>query len=94
MILGIDVGTTAVKAVLLEENTGVLDGVEVAHEVQCPHPGWAEQWPEDGWNGWVKAVCPLTARWGNAISGVRHSTRGSRRTQRWFHRFCREYSSF
>ncbi len=70
MILGIDIGTTAVKAVLLEENARVLDSVEVAHEVQCPHPGWAEERPEDWWNGCVKATQLLTARCGNAITMI------------------------
>jgi len=70
MILGLDVGTTAVKAVLLEEDARVLDSVEVAHEVQCPQPGWAEERHEDWWNGCVQATRLLTARWGNAISRI------------------------
>jgi xylulokinase len=56
VILGIDIGTTAVKGVLLDELGHVVaEGVH-HHDISCPTPGMAEAFPEDWWQG-VVAVC-------------------------------------
>lgn len=56
MILGIDVGTTAVKAVLLDGSAQVIGEGARSHDLCCPLPGWAEEDPEDWWKGVVGAV--------------------------------------
>jgi len=55
MVLGVDVGTTSVKAVLLGEGGEVLAEAEHPHPLHSPHPGFAEEDPEDWWRG-LKAV--------------------------------------
>ncbi|MEA2286870.1 MAG: xylulokinase [Solirubrobacteraceae bacterium] len=50
--IGIDVGTTAVKAIVVGEDGDVLARREVPYELSTPRPGWAEQDPED----WVRAT--------------------------------------
>lgn len=48
--LGIDIGTTNVKACLLDTTTGkVLASAAAEHPLHHPHPGWAEQEPDDYW---------------------------------------------
>ena len=54
--LGIDVGTTAVKALVVDESGSVVGDAESALEVCVPQPGWSEQDPSDWWRGTVDAV--------------------------------------
>ena len=54
--LGIDVGTTAVKALVVDEDGTVAGEAESPLEVSMPSPGWSEQDPGDWWNGAVDAV--------------------------------------
>src|SRR5437588_1976398 len=51
VIVGLDVGTTAVKAVALSETGDVLARAEREYPLSTPRPGWSEQGPED----WVRA---------------------------------------
>ena len=55
-VLGIDVGTTAVKAMLVGSDGVVLAESEVEHPVSVPRPGWSEQNPEMWWRSTVLAV--------------------------------------
>ena len=54
--LGIDVGTTAVKALVVNEAGAVAGEAESPLDVSTPRPGWAEQDPHDWWKGTVNAV--------------------------------------
>lgn len=54
-VVGIDVGTTAVKALLLDEAARVLAEASHSHDLHSPHPGWAEEDPAEWWLG-VRAV--------------------------------------
>ncbi len=55
-VLGIDVGTTAVKAMLVGSDGRVLGESEVEHSVSVPRPGWSEQHPEMWWRSTTQAV--------------------------------------
>ena len=55
-VLGIDVGTTAVKTMLVDGNGVVLAESEVEHPVSVPRPGWSEQCPEMWWRSATQAV--------------------------------------
>lgn len=54
--LGIDVGTTAVKAILVGENGRVLGEADAPLNVDVPKPGWSEQNPSGWWDAVVIAV--------------------------------------
>jgi xylulokinase len=58
-VLGIDVGTTGLKAVVLERERGVVAQAERPHELLSPYPGWAEEEPESWWTTVVEAVREL-----------------------------------
>src|SRR5216683_4474329 len=58
-VLGIDVGTTALKAVALERDRGIVAQAEQPHELLSPHPGWAEEDAERWWTTTVEAVREL-----------------------------------
>jgi xylulokinase len=55
-VLGLDVGTTAVKAIALDEGGRIVATTSVAHDGSTPHHGWAEGAPEVWWANAVEAV--------------------------------------
>ncbi|MDA1298307.1 MAG: xylulokinase [Chloroflexi bacterium] len=54
--IGIDVGTSSIKAIVVSAAGAVLSGGEAPLTVSVPEAGWAEQTPEDWWQGTVSAV--------------------------------------
>lgn len=69
MTLGVDAGTTACKAVLLDEHARIVAEAEHPHDLVNLHPGWAEEDPEDWWRGTVATTRQVLA--GRDPSGVR-----------------------
>lgn len=59
MYLGIDVGTSCVKAVLVDAQNKVVDQASAPLSVARPHPLWAEQHPADWWAATNNAVAML-----------------------------------
>ncbi len=56
-LLGIDLGTTGVKAALFAEDGHVLADAFFDYPLFHPHPGWAEQNPADWWQATISAIC-------------------------------------
>ncbi len=52
-LLGIDIGTSACKVAVFDEDGALLAQANQPYRVYYPHPGWAEQNPEEWW----EAVC-------------------------------------
>src|SRR5688572_15947867 len=62
VLLGIDIGTTGVRAALFAD-----DGTLIADANQsCPHdapqPGWAEVDPESWWRAAIRVLADIAAR--------------------------------
>jgi len=55
-LLGIDLGTSSVKAVVIDERTQLLGIGSQEYPIHVPQPGYAEQDPEDWWKASVTAV--------------------------------------
>ena len=78
--LGIDVGTTAVKTLVVDESGVVVGEAESPLDVSVPRPGWAEQDPHYWWEGTVNAVRVACAQAGMhevesiGLSGQMHSS--------------------
>jgi len=60
--LGIDIGTSACKALLMGPEGEVVDTETVGYPVHAPREGWSEQAPEDWISGAATAVQALVAR--------------------------------
>ncbi len=58
-LVGLDVGTTGVKAVAVAPDGSVLARAEHGYPLSTPRPGWSEQDPEDWWAGAVAAIADL-----------------------------------
>ena len=48
-LIGIDVGTSALKTALFTLNGRAVAQADAPYPVHYPHPGWAEQHPDDWW---------------------------------------------
>ena len=57
-LIGIDVGTTGVKAVAISPDGELLGVAEEGYPLSTPRPGWSEQDPED----WFRAAQAALAR--------------------------------
>jgi xylulokinase len=73
VVLGLDISTTATKAVLLDAE-GVVRGIGVAeYGYATPHPLWAEQDPAQWWDATQSAVASVLADSGvdpDAVRGI------------------------
>ena len=70
MFLGIDIGTSGVKAVVLDELGAVVGQGTAALTVQRPHPLWSEQDPEAWWQATTAAVRAIDPAVRRAVRGI------------------------
>ncbi|MDB5102542.1 MAG: xylB [Fibrobacteres bacterium] len=69
--LGIDLGTSAVKAILVDDRQNLIGQASASLEVSRPHPLWSEQNPEDWWIAANQAVSALKDAHPKEFSGVK-----------------------
>ncbi len=61
LYIGIDLGTSAVKLLLMDEKGNVQKIVNKEYPLSFPQPGWSEQNPEDWWNQSIEGLKELTS---------------------------------
>ncbi len=71
MYLGIDLGTSSVKAILVDDTQAVLSTASQALEVQRPAPGWSEQDPEAWLAATLRAIDMLAAERPRELAATR-----------------------
>uniref|UniRef100_A0A7E4VGJ6 glycerol kinase n=1 Tax=Panagrellus redivivus TaxID=6233 RepID=A0A7E4VGJ6_PANRE len=69
MYVGIDLGTSGVKAILLGENGQVVATHTEPLTVSRPQPLWSEQNPDDWWSATNKAIIALSSK--QSLQGVK-----------------------
>ena len=55
-LLGIDIGTSAVKAVVIDVDGSVIAQAAYAHDLHSLNAGWAEEDPQDWWQNTIRAI--------------------------------------
>jgi xylulokinase len=70
VFLGVDLGTSSVKAVLVAEDGAIAAEANAPLTVQRPHPRWSEQDPEAWWEAATQAVTALPATLRGAVRAV------------------------
>ena len=55
-LLGLDIGTSGVKALLISVEGKIISSKTVSYPLTTPHSGWAEQSPYDWWEATVKVI--------------------------------------
>lgn len=62
MYIGIDLGTSGVKVVLLDENQQIVAITHKSIPISRPQPLWSEQNPQDWWNATNEAMLELASQ--------------------------------
>jgi xylulokinase len=70
MYLGLDIGTSTVKAVLVDADERIVAQADSPLTASRPAPLWSEQDPDDWWSACCAAVAELRRRAGDAFAGV------------------------
>jgi len=81
-LLGLDIGTSGVKALLISVEGKIISSKTVSYPLATPHSGWAEQSPNDWWEATVKVIretishnpIDTTRIKGISLSGQMHSS--------------------
>lgn len=71
LALGIDVGTSGTKAIVVAPSGRILAEASVPHPLHSPRPGWNEQHPEEWWRATETAVGRVLASLGKLRARVR-----------------------
>lgn len=71
MYLGIDLGTSEVKVLLLDEAQQVLASAHVPLALQRPQPGWSEQHPEHWWHATRACIAAIAGERPQALAALR-----------------------
>ena len=73
-LLGIDVGTSGCKVLLIDETGRVLKQASAEYPLSVPRPMWSEQNPEDWWSGVQKCLAEIgeTEIDGIGVTGQMH----------------------
>ncbi|MCR5520939.1 MAG: xylulokinase [Lachnospiraceae bacterium] len=61
LYIGVDLGTSAVKLLLMGGNGAIKKIVSKEYPLFFPNPGWSEQKPEDWWKGVTEGIKELTS---------------------------------
>jgi len=57
--IGADLGTSALKLLLVDTQGTIIHTVSKSYELYFPNPGWSEQHPQDWWEAFVAGVKEL-----------------------------------
>jgi glycerol kinase len=68
-LVGVDVGTTGVKALAIDTEGSIVARAEHGYPLSTPQPGWSEQDPRDWWEATEAVLAELRARSG-APAGI------------------------
>src|SRR5689334_11508503 len=71
MYLGLDLGTSGVKALLIDAGQTVIGSGHGSLDVSRPHPGWSEQNPAHWIEACEAAICELKAAHPKELAAVK-----------------------
>lgn len=69
--LGIDVGTTSVKVIMISKDGKIFDESSAAHDLISLHPNWAEEDADIWWNNAKAAVQSIQKRHPEEMKNVK-----------------------
>jgi xylulokinase len=72
VLVGLDIGTTSVKGIALDQDGEVVARAAADYGLMTPRPGWSEQDPEDWWRAAQEVLTALPRPTGIGLSGQMH----------------------
>lgn len=76
MYLGIDLGTSSVKVIVVDDKGNIIDSASSKYPISYPKPLWSEQNPEDWWQGTkdaIKRIVEKNPGIGDKVKGISFS---------------------
>lgn len=70
LLIGLDIGTSSTKGVLVDGAGRVVARAEAEYPLAMPQPGWTEQQPENWWQATLAVLAELAGPADDAIVGV------------------------
>lgn len=71
LYIGVDLGTSAVKLLLMDSGGRIVNIVSREYPLYFPHPGWSEQDPEDWYDNTIEGIKELIAQADkNQVAGI------------------------
>jgi len=71
LYIGVDLGTSAVKLLLMDAEGGIKNVVSKEYPLEFPQPGWSQQAPEDWWKAVVEGIPELLQGFDGAdVAGI------------------------
>jgi xylulokinase len=67
-LVGLDIGTSAVKGLAIDAEGGVLARMEVGYPLSTPRAGWSEQDPADWWSATEAVLASLREAAGDPVA--------------------------
>ncbi|NWG76243.1 MAG: xylulokinase, partial [Rubrivivax sp.] len=70
LLMGVDIGTTGCKTILIDEAGTVIDGEIEGYPLHSPRHGWSEQNPEDWWRAAALTIGKVAGRNRSSLGGL------------------------
>ncbi|MCX2724569.1 xylulokinase [Roseibium salinum] len=71
MFIGLDIGTSSVKGILIGEDQSLIASATADLSVERPHPGWSEQDPDSWWTACETVLDALASRAPKELAAVK-----------------------
>jgi xylulokinase len=71
MFVGLDIGTSGVKALLIDEQGRIQSSAMVEYPLYTPYPLWSEQEPEEWWKASIEVLQQLVQHAGSKAREIR-----------------------
>ncbi len=71
MYLGLDLGTSGIKALLINENSSFIGSAGASYKVKYPQKGWSEQSPKDWKFAFKKVIRILKSKYDSELSSLK-----------------------
>ncbi|MFA9376519.1 MAG: xylulokinase [Lachnotalea sp.] len=71
LYIGVDLGTSAVKLILMEADGTIKNSISKEYPLFFPNPGWSEQNPEDWWKAVTQGIGELIEKFDKSkVAGI------------------------
>lgn len=68
--IGLDVGTSGVRALAVDESGRIISEASAGYPLLSPRPGWSEQNPEDWWQAIRETLGKIASETGDKVIGI------------------------